>query len=312
MHEREIRHGYGHDPDSSPHDEVEGSFAYHLRRYRQWYGKSGISLRTLAMIAHVSRHRVEEMEASPKLQGRAETLIRIALALRRPVEELISPERYRALQAEIEGRRSHLGGAAELPAEPKPKGTDYHLAVAYRSPYLLMALSHGKNILQFRQRRAAMVKTCLRFRAMIEEEAKAYDVREIIVEADTKTADYVYSLGIPHRVLSFAKAKGYLMPSHLGTPPSNKTFFQALIERHPELARFVKILSGTGRVAMTDHWRTDRLTVAALALAESAATPGRPPKPVIGALSGPRRQPRRREARTGSDPSSDSSSALSL
>src|SRR5262249_29692362 len=106
MDDRRIQHGYGHDVRSRLHD--EGAFAYHLRRYRQQYGTSGISQRGLAMIAHVSRHFVEGLEVSPKLQGSVEPLLRVAIALERPIEELIAPARYRALREDIEGRRNAL------------------------------------------------------------------------------------------------------------------------------------------------------------------------------------------------------------
>jgi hypothetical protein len=53
-------------------------------------------------------------------------------------------------------------------------------------------------------------------------------------------------------------------------------FFQTLLARHPEFSRYVKVLPATGRVAVSERWRTSRLIVATLALAASIATPPPP------------------------------------
>lgn len=287
MNARELRHGHGHDPLSRPFSEIEGSFAYHLRRLRQWYGKSGISQRALAMLAHVSRDFIEDLEAGTRLQGSVEALLRVSIALRHPIEDLVSPERMRALRDEIERRRRLLGGAAELPADPEPHTTTgYSLAVAYRSPHLIMAISDGKTVLEIRQYRLPAVKTFFRLRWLIEREAKAYDVREIIVEDDTKTSDYVYSLGLPYRALTFRRAKQFIAGTGDSEPPTNKPFFHALVAKHPELGRYVRVLPATGRVAVSERWRTARLTVATLALAAAAATAPTPPSVVTGDPSG--------------------------
>lgn len=287
MHAREIRHGYGHDSESQSIHEAHGALAFHVRRHRHGYGKSGISQRALAMIAHLSRRVVEEMEASSDLRGSAESLLRVALALRLPVEEIVSPDRLELLRKEIERRRSLLGGDAALPPEaPAPAKPRCHLAVAYRSPFLLMAISDGKRILDLQQQRAAPVQTCLRFRSLIEEEARTSSVSEIIVEVDTKTSDYVYSIGMPHRTLSFRRAKQFLSGTGDGPPPTDTRFFQALVEGHPELRRYVRVLPATGRVAVTERWRTARLTVASLALAAPAASQALPPKTITGTPPG--------------------------
>lgn len=287
MQSRELRHGHGHDVRSRPFSEIEGSFAYHLRRYRQWYGKHGISQRALAMIAHVSRHFIENLESGTHLQGSVEALLRVAIAVRHPIEDLVSPERMRAIRADVERRRKLLGGDAALPDDAKPHAAPaYSLAVAYRSPHLIMALSDGRTVLEIRQYRS--VKTFFRLRWLIEREAKAYDVREIIVEADTKTSDYVYSLGLPHRVIAFRRAKQYVAGTGDAPPPSDKPFFHALVAKHPELGRYVRVLPATGRVAVSERWRTARLTVATLALAAPVAVAPKPPRVIIGTPSGTR------------------------
>lgn len=236
------------------------------------------------MLAHVSRHFVENLEVSSSIQASVESLLRVAIALRRPVEDLVSPARLHALQEEIERRRSLLGGAAALEAEkPANDGTKISLAIAYRSPYLITAVSDGKTILELRQRRLTSQMSTAHLRALISREARSYGVYELTVEAGTPIADYVYSQCVRHRVLTFRAAKQHLAGSGDKTPPTNRAFFHDLLAHHPEFSRYVKVLPATGQVAVSERWRTSRLIVATLALAASIATvpppntnPGRP------------------------------------
>ena len=279
-----IQHGYGHDSASRPFLGTARPLAYQLHRHRQWYGQEGISQRTLAGLAHVSRHFVENLELSSSMQASVESVLRVAIALRRPVEDLVSPAQLHALQEEIERRRSLLGGASALEAEkPAMDGTKINLAVAYRSPYLITAVSDGKTILELRQRRLTSEMSTARLRTLISREARSYGVYEVTVEAGTPIAEYVYSQCIRHRVLTLRAAKKYMARCEGKCPLSNRLFFHTLLERHPELSRYVKVLPATGRVAVSERWRTSRLIVATLALAASTATlpppntnPGRP------------------------------------
>lgn len=288
---RQIQHGYGHDPQSRPFPATERPFAYQLHGHRQWYGKDGISQRTLAMLAHVSRHFVENLEVSSSMQASVESLLRVAIALRHPVEDLISPARLHALHDEIERRRSLLGGTAALEAEtPANDGAKLNLAIVYRSPYLITAVSDGKTILELRQRRLTSQMSTAHLRALIARDARSYGVYEVTVEAGTPIAEYVYSQCIRHRVLTFRAAKQHLADSGDKAAPANRAFFQALLMQHPELSRYVKVLPATGRVAVSERWRTSRLIVATLALAASIATTPppnmNPGRPVITALPG--------------------------
>lgn len=268
---RTIRHGYGHDDASRPHDALEGTFAYHLRRHRKLYGKSGLSQRALAMIAHVSKQYVEKLEVSTRLQGGVEALLRVAISVGRPVEELIAPERYRRLREEVERRRRLLGGAA-APEEPVIPPPEVSLAVTYRSPNLMTAVSDGSRILDLRQHRVTRSSSLARLRSIVDREARSYGVREVVVEEGTKVADYASSLGIPHRTLSLDAAKRHVAAAGGAPTPTDKDFFHEMVTRHPECGRYVKVLPSTGRVAVTERWRTSRLVVAALALAAGAAT----------------------------------------
>jgi hypothetical protein len=290
MKPNQLRHGYGHDDESRPHGEIEGSLAYHLRRHRQGYGERGISQRALAMIANVSRSCVSGLELAPDLQVSVETVLRVALALRQPVESLVSPARLTTMCTEIERRRKLLGGTATLPdASPSAGAPQLALAVTYRTPHLLVALADGTKVLEIHKHRIGQ-GGAERICTLIEEHIRAYSVREIIVEAGSRTSDCVLSLGIPHREISFRAAKAFV--SAVEPPPTNDAYYPSLVASHPDLRRYVKTLPATGRVATSERWRTARLVAATLALAASAATapPPRAPKRDACGPEDPRRR----------------------
>jgi len=302
MNHREIRHGYGHDPASRQRALIDDAFAYHLRRYRHVYGAHGISQRSLALIAHVSRTFIENLESGREMQVSVEALLRVAIALRHPIEDLVAPERIEALRDEIERRRSRLGGDAALPKPADATPAAYVLAVAYRSPHLIVALSDGKTVLEVRQYRA--VRTFFQARELIRQELRSNGAKEVIVEEDTKTADYVRSLEVPYRTITFERAKRHVHGTReQDAAPTSKEFFHALVAKHPELARYVRVFPVTGKVALSERWRTARLTAATLALAAPAADPPKPPHYVVGDPSGSLVRRRTRRA-----PSSSTSS----
>lgn len=281
MNERVLRHGYGHDAETRRHGETEGSFAYHLRRHRQSYGKHGISQRGLGMIAHVSRTFIDETEDAVKLQDSFEPLLRVAIALRKPVEALVSPARYKAIHDEIEHRRALLGGDATLPPESAVPKSTYCLGVAYRSPYLVTALSDGVTVLELRQHRLVLVKTSFfRMRSIIEREAQSYPVESIVAERNSSTSSHIYTLRLPLRVVSLKEAKRHLCPGVATDRLTNERFYDLLVADHAELGRYVRVLPATGRVAKTERWRTMRLLAATLSLSGAASTPP-PPLPTV-------------------------------
>lgn len=271
---REIRHGYGLDPSSRPHDALEGSFAYHLRRHREAYGKHGLSQRALAMLAHVSRSVVVKLEETTVFQSSVDSLLRVALALRLPIETLISPLRIAALEKEIERRRSALGGDAQLDAPPAPKPERRMLlAASYRAGHLVMALSDGKLVLEIRGHRIPANDPRDRMRTLIEREARVQGLSEVIVESGTKASKCLAPSSIPRREITFDRAKQRVSGEEDGRIPKNKPFFKSLVERHPELAKYVKVLPLTRNIAMTERWRTARLVAATIVLAAAAAGP---------------------------------------
>lgn len=287
MEERRIRHGYGHDDLSRQHDPLEGGVAYHLRRHRKLYGGEGISQKALAMVAHVSRQFVEKLETSTDLQDNIESVVRVAIAVGHPVEELIAPGRYSLLREEVERRRRLLGGAA-VPSAPVPAPPEMSLAVTYRAPHLMTAVSDGKTVLDLRQRRVTRRSSLERLCSFIDREARTYGVREVVVETDTKVAEYASARGIPHRLLAFDDAKRHVLRRGEQPAPSDKDFFHDLLARHPEFGRFVRVLPATGRVAVSERWRTSRLVVAALALAAPIARAPNPAAPPDGRSLRPR------------------------
>ncbi len=97
----EIRHR-SHHARHLPH---EGSLAYHVRRYRQWYGASGISQEELARIAGVDIHFLQRAERATRLPHAVEGMLRVALALGHGFEEVIAPEYVESLRASIIARR---------------------------------------------------------------------------------------------------------------------------------------------------------------------------------------------------------------
>lgn len=259
MRSSKLNHGYGHDRGSRVSPALDENFAYHLRRHRQWYGERGISQRTLAMIAHVSRRYVAHLEATPELQASVEAVLRVAIALGQPIESLVSPQRIAAMGEEIARRKKVLGMARSTEATA-PR---YALAVTYRTPHLLLALADSGRVLEILKRRlqpgapaaAKVVRT----------EAIRYALTEVVVENRPALIELGRAAGLEPRPMRFDDAKAIV--SGKNPAPAHHAFFHLLIERYPELARYVRVLPATGRVAITERWRTARLVVATLALA---------------------------------------------
>lgn len=98
----EIRHRH----ESAPLLHLEGSLAFHARRYRQWYGERGVSQAELARIAGVGLHFLQRAERAKRLPHAIEGMIRVALALGHRLEDIVDPEYVEALRSSIEARKS--------------------------------------------------------------------------------------------------------------------------------------------------------------------------------------------------------------
>lgn len=96
----EIRHRHHHHPLLA----IEGSLAFHVRRYRQWYGDKGISQEQLARIAGVDVHFVQRAERAKKLPHGIEAMLRIAIALGHHLEDVVAPEYVESLRTTIAAR----------------------------------------------------------------------------------------------------------------------------------------------------------------------------------------------------------------
>lgn len=259
MRASKLKHGYGHDRASRVEQPLDGNYAYHLRRHRQWYGERGISQRTLAMVAHVSRRCVAHLEATPELQASVEAVLRVAIALGQPLESLVSPKRIGEMCREIDGRKKLLG----LPHGAEATVPRYTLAITYRTPHLLLALAEGGRVLEILKRR--LLPAAPAAAKVVRREAARYALTEVVVENRPALIELARAAGLEPRPMCFDDAKAIV--SEMAQPPTHHAFFHLLIERHPELARFVRVLPATGRVAVTERWRTARLVVATLAIA---------------------------------------------
>lgn len=263
MRASKLKHGYGHDRASRVAPPVEGNFAYHLRRHRQWYGERGISQRALAMVANVSRRCVAHLEATPELQASVEAVLRVAIALGQPLEALVSPKRIGQMCQEIERRKQLLG----LPRGADPAAPRYTLAVTYRTPHLLLALAEGGRVLEILKRRLQPAAPAAA--KVLRREAARYALTEVVVEDRLALIELARDAGLEPRPMRFDDAKAIV--SEKSPAPTHHAFFHMLVERYPELARYVRVLPATGRVAITERWRTARLVVATLALAAGMA-----------------------------------------
>jgi DNA-binding XRE family transcriptional regulator len=105
----EIRHRHTYD---HPYLHVEGPLAFHVRRYRQWHGETGISQTELARVAGVSRRFLVEIESARHLQLSLEAMLRVAQALGHPIEELVAPQQLAEIRQSVEERRAVAAASA--------------------------------------------------------------------------------------------------------------------------------------------------------------------------------------------------------
>lgn len=96
--------------------------ALHIRRLRQWYGDTGLSQAELARLAGLTPRQVRSYESCRTLPAAVEAVLKLALALRVPVEGLFDPRRVEELRSAIEEARLPREQAA--PAEEPPGSRD--------------------------------------------------------------------------------------------------------------------------------------------------------------------------------------------
>lgn len=244
--------------------------AYHLRQHRKQYRLlGGISQRQLAVIAKVSRSYIEDAETATTLQKSVEALLRVSIALETPMEDLFAPSLRSVLREEIVQRRYALSGSIPREDSQIRPAPILRLGITYRAPHLVMAVAGEGQIIDVRRHRVDRKKPSY-IQGLILREARAYAVRELIVEDKSKILSQTHSIELPYQVLTFRKAKQSLMPNGNTDQLLNKHFFRSLIAQYPELQRYVKVIPSTGNVALTERWRVATLTAVTLALVPHA------------------------------------------
>lgn len=98
---------------------LETSLAFHVRRWRKWYGDSGLSQQELAAISGVSVAYLRKCEYASRIQPSLESFVRVALALGKPIEKLVSPQTLHHLEKEVEANRERLLKAARRHPESR-------------------------------------------------------------------------------------------------------------------------------------------------------------------------------------------------
>jgi hypothetical protein len=153
----------------------------------------------------------------------------------------------------------------------------YYLAAASRAGCLAVAVLHGTEVIEVRRRRLDDYRGDTRkVNRLVLEVARDYESALLVVEPH---ASLFRSAGtrriIPRvRVLDLEQARRLLLGD--AAAPSNRALFDQVVREHPQLRRFVTVLAGTGRVAVSERRRTVVLIAVALALAaQHLAAPGR-------------------------------------
>lgn len=226
--------------------------AFHIRRLRQWFGSRGISQTELANRAGIPSQRLRSLESTRALPTQVESLVRVAISLGTTVDHLIDTRHVARLRRNIET------GNVE-PVDCRPFCPT--IAVCYRSPYLCLAVLDDGEILEVQRTRITDKNGIGRtIRKLIGE----YGCRTIIVEPDRHLLKMVENLHCEVRTLSMAIAKRALVPAD--RPPTHAELYRHLLERFPQLTRFVTVLP-SGRIAMSEKWRIVQLLPVALGLA---------------------------------------------
>jgi transcriptional regulator with XRE-family HTH domain len=89
----------------------------HIRKLRQWYGKRPLTQQELAEMADISGRQLRNYESARQLPRVVKALLSVAIAMKVPFEDLISPTVREKLSAEIQQRRQNLGLSNGNPPE---------------------------------------------------------------------------------------------------------------------------------------------------------------------------------------------------
>jgi transcriptional regulator with XRE-family HTH domain len=108
------------DKQQTDKDSVEKNvrpIVFHIEGQRQWYGERELTKEQLVRLAGVSQRQIAEYEGMVELPKGVRSLLLIALALRKPIEELIAPDVIADEAVRIEARREQLKLDDEQPLD---------------------------------------------------------------------------------------------------------------------------------------------------------------------------------------------------
>ena len=240
----------------------KANLVFHIRRLRQWYRDKALSQTELSRLAGVPTRSLRSLESARSIPRAVESLLRVSLALGVSVEKLIDPIRREGVAAGVvcapEKQLSSDGG---VEAEPRKHTHSYNpiLSACHRGKYLAVAVCNGVDVLEVvraRMHRGDSLKT------VVGRIIADYGCGTILVEPNRPLFKEVQSLQCSVRTLALTEAKERLLPGRATV--THRDLYQHLVESDPRLRRFVTVLPATGRVAMTERWRTVNLLAVAL------------------------------------------------
>lgn len=95
---------------------------FRLRQMREWAERDGLTQADLALIAGISARALRAYEAHRALPRSVSVLLRLAMALRVPVEFLIAPKLLTELRAPLETHRAIVEARRKRPKSGRHHG----------------------------------------------------------------------------------------------------------------------------------------------------------------------------------------------
>jgi hypothetical protein len=145
------------------------------------------------------------------------------------------------------------------------------IAAVCRAEYLALAVFRGRQLLEIRQHRVSVPRRSSRYLGQqIIELALDYGARHVVIEPDSFLAGATLNTTITIERLALRQGERW----HLGITSvlSEQDLLRELVERYPELQRFVTVYANTGHVAM-DRWNITQLFAVALGITFAETLP---------------------------------------
>jgi transcriptional regulator with XRE-family HTH domain len=89
--------------------EIRRSLALHVRRMRQWYERRPLTQDELAKLSGLSPRQLRWYEGTTELPSAVRALLRIAVALKVPMQSLLAPSVVGKEIEQVEKRRTEMG-----------------------------------------------------------------------------------------------------------------------------------------------------------------------------------------------------------